>query len=57
MTYKKLKWFWFNIPNEETHKIWIKAETFEKARQRFNKNFPKYRKEKQLWMQKKKLKN
>ena len=48
MTYKRLKWFWFNVTGTRIFKIWIKAETFEKARQRFNKNFPKYRKEKQL---------
>jgi hypothetical protein len=45
---KKMKPFYFNVPGEEKHLIWIKAETFEKARQRFNKNFPKYKKEKQL---------
>ena len=42
MTYKKLKWFSFDIPND-IHKVWVKAETYEKAKQRFNKNFPKYK--------------
>ena len=40
MTHKKKKWFIFR-PTGEKNKISIKAETYEKAKQRYNKLVPK----------------
>ena len=40
MTYTKMQWF-RSFPNGEKNNVTIKAETYEKAKQRFNKLMPK----------------
>ena len=40
MTHKKKKWFRFK-PEGEENDVTIKAETYEKAKQRYNKLMPK----------------